>query len=86
MESKNSSWAFHFPGGDNKTCLDRSSVPKAPRILTWSPVTIATIQGDIALPCNAVGNPMPEIYWKNQDNVNVVNDPRVQVSWVNFKH
>ncbi|KAL1456309.1 hypothetical protein WDU94_001051 [Cyamophila willieti] len=67
-------------GGDNKTCLDRQHKPvMAPRIITWSPVTIATIGGDIAIPCTAAGYPQPEIFWTNQENENVANDPRVQV-------
>lgn len=60
-------------------CQERLHDAQEPRILSWSPVTIATIQGDISLPCNVEGNPRPEIYWRNQDNVNVAADPRFQV-------
>lgn len=69
-----------FPLGEQKkVCQERLHDAQEPRILSWSPVTIATIQGDISLPCNVEGNPRPEIYWRNQDNVNVAADPRFQV-------
>lgn len=79
-QSKISSPAsVYVEGGDNKTCLAPRKTLSPPRILTWTPVTIATINGDISLPCAASGYPTPQIYWVTQDNAVVENDSRMKV-------
>lgn len=42
--------------------------PTIPRIITWGPTLLEFPDRDVVLPCSAIGNPTPEIYWTNNKN------------------
>ncbi|XKL63917.1 hypothetical protein PGB90_006281 [Kerria lacca] len=50
----------------NLSC--KPNIPKIPRIITWGPTLLEITNKDVNLPCAAVGNPPPEIYWINNKN------------------
>nr|CAD7402921.1 unnamed protein product [Timema cristinae] len=50
------------------------------RISTWSPLYMDVMGNDVTLPCRAVGNPRPAIYWLDGDNELIAeNEPRYKV-------
>nr|CAD7448564.1 unnamed protein product [Timema bartmani] len=50
------------------------------RISTWSPLYMDVMGNDVTLPCRAVGNPRPAIYWLDGDNKLIAeNEPRYKV-------
>lgn len=72
-------------GGNSDTCKEpQNQRLQAPRIISWNPTAMENMGVDVLLPCAAVGNPTPEVYWLDQDN-NVVNNFRYRVS-LEFHH
>lgn len=62
---------------------DRSK-PTIPRIVTWGPTLLEFSDRDVILPCSAIGNPTPEIYWINNKNTVIDVDTissHYKVSW-----
>lgn len=47
-------------------CPQRGSA--SPRITNWSPNVFETMGNDVTLPCVAVGNPTPQVYWVSEQN------------------
>ncbi|EEB17941.1 Neural/ectodermal development factor IMP-L2 precursor, putative [Pediculus humanus corporis] len=66
-------------GGSSESCKEaKNEKLQPPRIISWNPTAMENMGVDVLLPCAAVGNPTPEIYWLDQDN-NVVNNFRFRV-------
>lgn len=41
---------------------------RKPRIIMWSTTLLELVGNDVVLPCAAIGNPKPDIYWMNNNN------------------
>lgn len=66
-------------GGNSDSCKESEQAKlQQPRIVSWNPTAMENMGVDVLLPCVAIGNPPPAVYWLDQDN-NVVNNFRYQV-------